>query len=83
MAAGVDQDMVGVAGLTVRVKAWVVVPTLLVAVMVIGNVPLVAGVPDKAPVVWSRLTPVGNGPVSEKVGTGVPVAVTVNTLDTL
>ena len=36
-----------------------------------------AGVPDSTPVVESRVTPVGRVPVSEKVGAGLPVAVTV------
>ena len=35
------------------------------------------GVPDNVPVA-DRLTPVGSGPVSVKVGVGEPVAVTVN-----
>ena len=33
--------------------------------------------PDKIPVVESRVTPDGRAPVFEKVGAGLPVAVTV------
>jgi hypothetical protein len=48
------------------------------AVIVIGNVPPAAGVPDKTPEVAFKVTPLGNVPVSLNVGAGVPVAVTVN-----
>ena len=68
------------AAFTVSVKPWVasgVVP--LAAVMVITYVPFdpMIGVPDSTPVVELRVTPLGSGPVSEKVGAGLPEAVTV------
>ncbi len=46
---------------------------------VIGYVPLVpaAGVPASAPIAAVNVTPVGNAPVSLRVGVGVPVAVTM------
>src|ERR1700683_830077 len=67
---------------TVRVKLWEAgVPTPLVAVMVMGKVPVAVGVPDSSPPVL-RVTPPGSGPVSEKVGAGLPVAVTVKLPDT-
>ena len=55
-------------------------PTPLLAVIVIGYVPPVpvAGVPASTPVAAVKVTPVGSAPVSLKVGAGVPVAVTVN-----
>ena len=64
---------------TVKVNAWVASGAVpLVAVMVIGYVPLdpMIGVPDSTPVVELRVTPVGSVPVSLKVGAGKPVAVT-------
>ena len=58
------------AASTVRVKAWVAgVPTPLLAVRVIGKVPLAVGVPESTPAV-DRVTPVGSVPVSVKVGAG-------------
>ena len=47
----------------------------MLAVKVIGKVPVTVGVPVSEPAV--KVTPVGRGPVSPKVGVGVPVAVTV------
>src|SRR5580704_10474072 len=68
--------MVG-AAFTVRVKLWVAFgETPLVAVMVIGKLPLWVGVPESTPAAVN-VTPVGRGPVSLKVGAGLPVAVTV------
>ena len=46
------------------------------AVNVIGNVPLVVGVPLRTPAM--NVTPVGRAPDSVIVGAGNPVAVTVN-----
>ena len=67
------------AASTVSVKFCVASGVMpLVAVMTKGKVPLTVGVPDRTPAVLS-VTPVGNEPeVTENVGTGVPVAVTVN-----
>jgi hypothetical protein len=68
------------AWFTVRVKFWVAFePMPLVAVIVIGYEPPVAaaGVPLSTPAELS-VTPLGNAPVSVKVGAGNPVAVTVN-----
>jgi hypothetical protein len=68
------------ASLTVSVNDWVAsLPTPFDAVNVIGYVPPVpaSGVPDNMPVVVSNITPDGNGPDSDKVGVGKPVAVTV------
>ncbi len=60
-----------VPGSTFRVKDWVALgDTPLEAVMVTGNVPKSEAVPDSAPVVLLRVTPVGSVPVSEKVGDG-------------
>src|SRR4051812_30181134 len=68
--------MVGVR-LTVSVKFCVALPpTPLLAVMRIGKLPLTVGVPLSAPVLL-RLTPVGNAPVSVRIGAGKPVAVTI------
>ena len=62
---------------TVRVKLWVALGvTPLAAVMVMGKLPLAVGVPESTPAV-DRVTPVGRGPISVKVGAGEPVAVTV------
>jgi hypothetical protein len=57
-------------------------PTPLLAVMVSGYVPAVpeAGVPAKVAVplpLFVNVTPLGNVPLSVRVGVGVPVAVTV------
>ncbi len=67
--------------MTVNVKDWVAfVPTPLVAVKVSGYVPPVpaAGMPLNIPVAGTKVTPVGRVPVTERVGAGEPVAVTVN-----
>ena len=65
---------------TVKVKFCVasgVIP--LLAVMVTANTPFTEGVPDSTPVLLLKVTPVGKEPVViEKMGAGVPVAVTVN-----
>jgi hypothetical protein len=63
---------------TVRVKDWVAVPAVLVAVKRIGNVAAVVGVPLSAPVAAVNVTPFGKVPVSDSVGIGVPLAVTEN-----
>jgi hypothetical protein len=49
----------------------------LVAVIVTVVVPGVVGVPEIVPVVPLKVRPVGSVPVREKVGFGLPVAVTV------
>ena len=61
--------------LTVSVKFWLeVLPTPLAATTVKENKPLLAatGVPLSTPLLLS-VTPVGNGPLVVKVGTGYPV----------
>jgi hypothetical protein len=67
---------------TVRVKDWVAFGlTPLLALMVKGYVPPVAGVPARVavPLPWStKVTPDGNAPISESDGLGNPVLVTVN-----
>jgi hypothetical protein len=63
---------------TVSVKFCVAAGlTPLLAVIVIGNVPVTVGVPLSAPVAEFRVTPFGSAPVSLNVGAGKPVAVTV------
>jgi hypothetical protein len=65
---------------TVSVKLCIAaVPTPLLAVKLMGYVPLVpaAGVPLRTPVAGVNVTPAGNVPVSANVGAGNPVAVTV------
>jgi hypothetical protein len=65
---------------TVSVKVWLAcVPTPLLAVKLMGYVPLVpaAGVPLRTPVAGVNVTPAGSVPVSPNVGAGNPVAVTV------
>ena len=54
--------------------------TPLEAVKLMGYVPTVpaAGVPPRTPVLVFKVIPLGSAPLSEKVGDGVPVAVTVN-----
>jgi hypothetical protein len=76
--AAVTMTNLGSAAFTVRVKDWVALePTPFVAVMVIGKRPVPApGLPASTPAEVS-VTPEGRAPVSEKVGTGKPVAVTV------
>jgi hypothetical protein len=65
------------AGIIVKLKLWVASgETPFDAVKVMGNVPLVVGVPLKTPAV--NVTPVGSVPDSVIVGVGIPVAVTVN-----
>jgi hypothetical protein len=62
---------------TVSVKLWIPFgETPFDAVKVMGNVPLVLGVPPKTPAV--NVTPVGSVPDSVIVGVGIPVAVTVH-----
>ena len=69
---------------TVKVKLWPAGdPTPLLAVNVMGYVPLVpaAGVPASMPVpgpINPNDTPAGSVPVSLSVGVGKPVVVTVN-----
>ena len=56
---------------TERVNDWVALgDTPFEAVMVIGKVPKLPGVPERAPVELLRVTPVGSAPVSEKVAGG-------------
>ena len=63
---------------TVNVKLCVAFePTPLLAVMVMGKLPVVVAVPLSAPAEL-KVTPLGNEPVSVNVGAGYPVAVTVN-----
>jgi len=65
------------AGIIVKLKLWVASgETPFDAVKVMGNVPLVVGVPLKTPAV--NVTPVGSVPDSVIVGVGIPVAVTVH-----
>ena len=66
---------------TVKVKfCEASVPIPLCAVNAMGYVPDVplAGVPLRIPVPGLNVTPEGNVPVSDRVGAGRPVAVTVN-----
>src|SRR5579872_3341533 len=66
---------------TVRVKFWVALPAVLVAVNVIGNVPEFVGVPLNVPVplpLSTNPTPFGSVPFSFRLGVGYPVAVTEN-----
>src|SRR5260221_360588 len=68
------------AALTVSVKLCVALaPTPLAAPSVSEYVPAVppAGVPERTPVAGFSVTPEGSAPVTEKVGAGKPVAVTV------
>src|SRR5580698_9975980 len=61
---------------TVRVKFWVAgLPMPLVAVKVIGKVPVTDGSPESTPP--AKVTPLGRAPDSVMVGVGVPVAVGV------
>ena len=63
---------------TVRVKFWVATGvTPLVAEIVMGNDPPSDVMPDNTPVEGFREIPDGRMPLSEKVGSGAPVAVTV------
>jgi hypothetical protein len=62
--------------ITVRVKGWEAFGLIpLVAVKVIGKLPLAEGVPDRTPAL--KVTPVGRAPDSVMVGVGLPVAATV------
>ena len=66
--------------LTVKVKVWVAVPELLVAVMVKVVTPTALGVPEIVALplpLLVKVTPAGSDPVLPSVGTGYPVAVTV------
>lgn len=66
--------------LTVKVKAWVAVPELLVAVMVKVVTPAALGVPEIVALplpLLVKVIPAGSDPVLPSVGTGYPVAVTV------
>jgi hypothetical protein len=68
---------------TVRVKAWVAVPVLFLAVRVSGYIPAAAfaGVPQIVAVpspLSANLTPDGSPPALVILGTGSPVVVTVN-----
>jgi hypothetical protein len=67
---------------TVSVKLWIAfVPTPLLAVNVIGYIPVVpdAGMPLSTPPL--NVTPLGNVPDSLIAGAGNPVAVTLNVPD--
>jgi hypothetical protein len=65
-------------------KDCVALPTLLVAMNVIGKLPAAVGVPlsTPAPVAAANVTPAGNAPVSVTVGVGIPVVVAVKELAT-
>jgi hypothetical protein len=64
---------------TVNEKLCVaLLPTPLLAVKVIGKLPLTVGVPLSRPVPGVNVTPAGSGPLWLNVGTGKPVAVTAN-----
>jgi len=69
------------AWFTFNVKLWLAgVPTPLLAVIVRGYVPPVAGVPLNVAVPFplsTNVTPLGSAPVSVSDGVGDPVAVTV------
>ena len=66
------------AGLTVRVRFWVLEPATFVAVIVTGYVPAVVGVPEIVPVPPAvNVSPGGNVPVSDHVHVGTPVDVGV------
>lgn len=64
-------------GATFRVKFWVAVPAMFMAVMVIGNIPITIGVPDSKPVAGSKVTPIGSMLIVESVGAGNPFALKV------
>ena len=64
-------------GFTVNVKLWTALgETPFDAVKVMGKVPVVVGVPLRAPAL--NVTPLGSAPDSVMLGAGVPVAVTAN-----
>ena len=74
-------EVIAAGASTVRVKDWVAgLPTPLVAVMVIGNEPVVEVVPARVAVpspLSTKLTPDGRAPDSVRAGFGLPVVVTV------
>ncbi len=60
-----------IPGWTDRLNDWVAFgDTPFEAVMVIGKLPKLDGVPESAPVAAFRVTPVGRAPDSENVGGG-------------
>ena len=64
----------------VSAKCWAVVPAVLVAVMVMANTPVDAGVPAMVavpPPAAVKVIPAGRAPVSVRVGAGVPTVVTL------
>jgi hypothetical protein len=77
---GTTMEIDGTLAATVSVKFCTgLVPIVLCAVNVIGNVPVAVGVPLRNPVVVLKgKSPAGRVPLSAKVGAGYPVAVTVN-----
>jgi len=63
------------------VKFWVAVPTEFFAVIVMVTIPVLAGVPEIVAVplpLLTKVTPPGRAPVSDSVGAGAPLVVTVN-----
>jgi hypothetical protein len=62
---------------TVRVKDWLAVPAVFVAVKLMLKTPATEGVPLNTPVATLNDTPAGKAPLSVNVGAGEPVAVTV------
>ena len=81
-----DTVMLNIAPPTVSVKLCVAEPAPLEAVRLIPNVPAVDGMPliVAVPLPLSvNVTPAGNAPVSEILGTGNPSAATVNELEEL
>jgi hypothetical protein len=73
--------VIAAAWLTVSMKlcvAAVPIPLLAVKVMLYAPPVPAAGVPLSTPVEGLKVTPLGNVPVTVKVGAGRPVAVTVN-----
>jgi hypothetical protein len=83
-----DEVMFGACSteVTVSVKLWFAgLPTPLLAVKVIGKLPLDVGVPDKLAVPFPlsvKVTPAGSVPVSLRAGVGLPVVVTRKLPDT-
>ena len=70
-------EVISGAACTVNVKLCVAFGLIpLVAVIVTGNEPVWAGVPESTPVVLLSVTPEGRFPISLKVGAGVPEAIT-------
>jgi hypothetical protein len=66
-------------GLTVNANGWVGAPVAFVAVNVIGVVPETVGVPVSVPVPFPLSVKVAQlgRPLAERVGTGMPVVVTL------